>query len=415
MRLKKPGNFSEKIIWTLTVFLFVTFLVFESYPWGRYAFLGISGLILLVSAIEYGGTVQIRIAAYQGFSLAFSIFALCSALWAFDSADAVVMARTLFRILLCSTALYWHYARKSDILQLLSAVMWSGFLVAVYTIAFYGPHTVLLATGSASTRLSNAYANVNSIGMACALSCVILFWGLMYRKFRWWAVVPAFPALLVMAATQSRKAVLFAAGGILALVVFRFSAQKSLLNGCLKIILSVAAITVMFYVLSQLGLFAGVNERLESLVNLLTDEGKVDSSTLRRRSLIALGMEWWRKYPIAGIGIGNPHILAERYLNFDAYLHNNFVELLCGGGIIGFVLYYSRYAYLFVNLWKYRRVEREYFSICSVWLLLTLAMDFAVVSYYSKLKNYYFVILFINIECAKRKKQELGNERKEAR
>lgn len=403
MRLKKTGNILEKIIWVLTTFLFVSFLVFETYTWGRYAFFAVSVLILLLSAVEYGGRIQLRISAYQHFLLSFSIFSLCSALWALDVSDSVIMARTLFRILVCATFLYWHYIRKDDIRQLLSVVMWSGYTVAIYTIAFYGLNTILLATMGANTRLNNDYTNVNSIGMACALSCVVLFWGILYKKFRWWTAIPVIPTLLAMAATQSRKAILFAVAGIFMLIVFKYSSKKDFMKNCFKLLLMILVAGGVLAAAARLDIFTGVRERLEGLANLFIGDGKADHSVIMRARMINLGLEWWGKYPIVGVGIANPHILNARYLAVDAYLHNNFVELLCGGGAIGFGLYYSRHVYLLWGLWKYRGADREYFCICAVWLLLMLAMDFAMVSYYSKLQNYYFLILFINLKCLKRK------------
>lgn len=85
----------------------------------------------------------------------------------------------------------------------------------------------------------------------------------------------------------------------------------------------------------------------------------MDHSTIVRNNLKTLGIEWFLRYPFGGIGIANPHILANYYYAFDAYLHDNFVELLCGGGIIGFSVYYSMYVYLFIQLWKYRKADPQ--------------------------------------------------------
>lgn len=98
---------------------------------------------------------------------------------------------------------------------------------------------------------------------------------------------------------------------------------------------------------------------MEGVINAVFGNGKVDSSTIKRSNLRALGIEWFLKHPFAGIGIANPHILTNQYYAFDAYLHDNFVELLCGGGIIGFSLYYSMYVYLFLQLWNYRRIDPQ--------------------------------------------------------
>lgn len=40
---------------------------------------------------------------------------------------------------------------------------------------------MMLASQSASARLGNEYTNINSIGMACAIACVIQFAELQYK------------------------------------------------------------------------------------------------------------------------------------------------------------------------------------------------------------------------------------------
>ena len=105
--------------------------------------------------------------------------------------------------------------------------------------------------------------------------------------------------------------------------------------------------------------------------------------------------------------MANPHILARDYLNFNAYLHDNFAELLCGGGIIGFCLYYAMYAYLFSQLWKYRKVDKQRVAFFALWLGLMLIMNYGMVTYYSKAQNFYLMIHFVNVFDLKRKATEL--------
>ena len=407
---KTINYLATQMIWILTVFLLACFLIFDMYTWGKYAFLLASVLILFISVVIDRGIIHFKIGAFQYFMAAFTAIVFFSAAWAISSDDSLIMSRTLFRILLCFSLVYLYYVRQNSISGLLSAVMWAGYIVAVYSIIFYGLNTVLAATIGANTRLNSEYSNVNSIGMACALSCLIQFYYLIYRKARLWNAVFAIPAVLMMAATQSRKAIVFLIVGILALFVLKNSDNKNFIKGFFRIMGGLAGIIVVIAVLSQLEIFSGITQRLTSFLNMFTGDGTVDSSTLKRNDMVSLGLTWWKKHPLLGIGIANPHIIVAQELGTDAYLHNNFVELLCGGGIIAFVLYYSMYVYLFINLWRYRRVNKELFCICFVWLLLMLAMDYAMVSYYSKSQWFYLMIQFINVECLKRRFKEVRNE-----
>ena len=210
------------------------------------------------------------------------------------------------------------------------------------------------------------------------------------------------PAIVVIAATQSRKALIFSIVGIFAPLVIKNMDNRNFVKILLKIVAAILVAIALVFVLSQLDIFSGVTERMDSLISAFTGEGKIDSSTLKRNNMISLGIEWWMKKPLVGIGIGNPHIINRQYMHFDAYLHNNYVELLCGGGIIGVILYYSMHLYIIVNLLKYRWVNKHNFSVFFVWIILMLAMDYGMVSYYDKTIWFYLMIQFINIQCMKR-------------
>ena len=173
--------------------------------------------------------------------------------------------------------------------------------------------------------------------------------------------------------------------------------HKGLFIKTLKVLFWISILALIIYGFLQLEVFDGIRERMEGILDAVLGNGKVDHSTMVRNDLRSLGLEWFLKYPFGGVGIANPHILAAKFLNFDAYLHDNFVEMLCGGGIVGFCLYYAMYIYLFRQLWKYRNVDRRRTAFFMLWLLLMLAMNYGMVTYYSKSQNFYLMIHFINV------------------
>ena len=94
-------------------------------------------------------------------------------------------------------------------------------LLLCIQLAFYGLSNIMLASQAASARLNNEYTNINSIGMACAISCVIQFSELQYKSKGKWTSIFMIPAIVVIAATQSRKALVFAIGGVFALLIIK--------------------------------------------------------------------------------------------------------------------------------------------------------------------------------------------------
>jgi O-antigen ligase len=110
-----------------------------------------------------------------------------------------------------------------------------------------------------------------------------------------------------------------------------------------------------------------------------------DTSTKEREVLMAQGLDVFSNNPIFGIGLNNFRFL------FVKYSHNNYIELLSGLGIIGTLLFYTMYVFIFSRLVKMSsiNVKRVLFSMMFIFLL----MDIATVTYFNKLQL--FILLYI--------------------
>lgn len=396
---------AEKLIWLLTIFLFTSFQLFNTTNWGRYAFFGASILIVLLSAVAYDGVIRIRIQAYHIFFVLFIGYTAMTSLWAvFRPVDASNKSITLLQIFGCAAMLYLHYERKGHIRDLLSAVKWSGFLVTLYAIAFYGLDAML--ESAQDIRLENEFNNVNAIAIAAALSCMLLWDDLMRRK-NLWAVVLLVPAVVLITATQSRKAFVMLLAGVFGIYIMHAAKQKGLVKKMFRLLIYAVVVFVGLRLLFRLPIFSGSLERMDQLLNFWSQEGDADHSTIMRNDMVELGIEWWKEHPLLGIGIGNPHVLSATYLKFDAYLHNNYVELLCGGGIVAVLIYYGMYVYLLISLFRYRKADPDAFGIALIWMALLLVMDYGMVTYYTKTQWYYLLIHFINVSNMKEKYREM--------
>lgn len=410
--ITSPRKSVSSIMLILTTALFVLFILFDTYSWGKYVLFALSILILFLGFYMNDGKIKLKLNAYFIINILFIGFVLISSLWAMQPSDTVIMTRTLARTFICAYMVYISFLniKQFDTISLLKAVMWSGYIVAIYALAFYGLDRLIDAGKDSGMRVDNEFANVNTIGLACALSCVIQvgirFIGRNLRLFP--SALFMIPCIVVIAATQSRKAIVFLAAGILGCIFVNAQKSDKKLGGKLfRILLGICVCVVIFYIILQLNIFSGVRERMSALMNSFFGTGAADHSTTLRHDMRILGLKWFIRYPIGGIGMANPHILARDYLNFNAYLHDNFAELLCGGGIIGFCLYYTMYVYLFSQLWKYRKVDKQRVAFFALWLMLMLAMNFGMVTYYSKAQNFYLMIHFMNVFDLKRKATEL--------
>ena len=402
-------KFLHNLINVVAVFLFAVFLLFDGYTWGKFAFLAASLAIYVLGLWERNDKIVLRFDMYVVIYLVFIAYVLLTALWAKSAMSTITMARTLFRTFICAYIVYLYFVKEKDVSRLLRILMWAGYVVAIYSLMFYGVDELLKAGTDSSLRADNEFANVNGIGFVCALSCMFQANEFFEKRSRWTTIF-IIPTIIVLAATQSRTAwAIFLLGGFSAFIIK--NQNESSLKKVLKILFEGIVALLIVYALLQLEIFTGIKERMDSLINSFTGNGKADHSALIRERMIEIGWLTFLEHPIGGIGMSNSYFITQEYLGKQTYLHNNFVELLSGGGIFAFIFYYAIYGYLFYNLWKYRKADKKQAMFFSMWLLIMLVADFGTVSYYDKSQNFYLMIHFVTVENLKRKarRQQYAN------
>src|SRR5690554_2410489 len=185
--------------------------------------------------------------------------------------------------------------------------------------------------------------------------------------------------------TQSRKGIVF---GLMLLIIsflLKFSTKKFFPY----LIIGVLILGFLPFLLPNVDKnFEGGLSRLESAYNITNSAAMVDNSTALRLYFIEEGWKDFKESPILGHGINS-----FRYY-YGLYSHNNYIELLFGTGLVGFLIYYSIHLNVFKRLlsnWK-----KNIFIIFFVIILLL--MDVGYVSYESKLNMLIFITLFLIID-----------------
>lgn len=391
----------KKIIWILTVALLVGFIVFEKYSWGKYLFLLISFFIFTIDNIISKGAV-IPIGAFQIRFGAFIVYSFMTSLWALKSSNVIEFSVTLVLIYLCLLLITPHYMKDKNMDRLLSAIMWASVIVAIYTISYYGIDTLIAASKTQYVRLGNDYSNINTVGMFCAFGVVIQFDKWIYDKKFQISMPFILISIFVVACTQSRKALMLIIIGCVFILVLKNYNNKNFGKSVVKIIASLAAIGIVLFMISQISVFSGVQERLAQLFSVFTGKGELDSGSVNRQLLVELGFKVWKIHPILGIGLNCTRIIVNQVMGFDAYMHNNFIEILCATGLIGFILYYGMYVYILKNLIKYKNGNKRSYIFGLMWLVISLIMDVGMVSYYGKTQCFYMLVQFLNVYYMKK-------------
>lgn len=398
MYLKTSINL-DNIINALMVLLISSITVFTTYTWGRYILILCILCIVAISILQNNLKYHIVLSRFFIILGLFILYTFASALWAECSSDTLTKGKTLFEVLVMVFVIYnCYYYKENGVKDILNIIKISSYIIVIYSILFYGMDN-LIQMVSAEERLQNSYANVNTIGMLAAIGVLIQVDQIIRDKKIDIVSVLSIPSIFMIAATQSRKAlVVFIAGTFMLLILHNMN-SKHFLNSVIKVSVALVAGVVIVYVLLSLPMFSGIMERLMKLVVGIGESGNVGSSAAMRFRMIQIGWEQFLKTPFAGIGIGCSHLVSVREMGVDVYLHNNFIELLSGGGIIGFSIYYSMYVFLLVDFWKYRKYKNSSYYICLVMMIMLLAMDYGMVSYSSKSRYIYLMLYFLEAEA----------------
>lgn len=393
----------EKLIWILTVALLSSITIFSNDTWGRYVLMFATTTLFCLDLFLQRGKYRVYFHVFHIFMLTLISYTALSILWAIDIDDPITKLLTFTQIFICMWVLYNYYVRKNSIDELLSAVKWTGYIISVYSLYYYGFSNVLSMMNS-GIRLDNDYANVNTIGMSAAYSIIIQIDEFLRNKKISWESLFCIPAFIMVIATQSRKALLILLISIAMLLILRNYNPRKVFINIIRMVASLIIFIGMLRFLSDLEMFAGINHRMEYLVAMLTGEGQIGASAMIRQKMIELGLEQFWQSPFLGIGIGCPHVIANQYLRFDAYLHNGFVEMLAAGGIIGFCIYYGAFVYLFLKMYKMKAVDNKNKILCFVLLTTLFFREYAMVSVYDKSTYFYFIMFFIFVKIIQREK-----------
>lgn len=131
--------------------------------------------------------------------------------------------------------------------------MWTGYIVCFYTVYFYGLDYFITVLSS-SARIANDALNANTVGLLGANAIVMTLYYMLYDRPRWWHII-ALPTLGILAATGSRKALVFVVAGIVLLFIFKSLRSANVVNSIVKIIGSLLALTIVGIAVLQLPMF----------------------------------------------------------------------------------------------------------------------------------------------------------------
>ncbi|HHX70320.1 MAG TPA: O-antigen ligase family protein, partial [Gallicola sp.] len=265
------------------------------------------------------------------------------------------------------------------------SVVVAGYALVIYSFYIYGFTNIVKAI-LAGERLGSEISQTNKFGMYSATATIGCLYFAIGKNRKIFYILSILPFFLILA-SASRKAILMIPLGVFLLIVFKYGIR-------LKFVFYAVIMLFVFFLILQLPFLDYIKSRLISMFNLFVGD-QVDGSTLARKEMIIFGLKQFSKRPILGYGIDNFRILYGEYAR-ETYAHNNFVELLVDLGLIGFLIYYLMYIYLFLKLIPRAFGKNNMSIFILIILCIMLIMDIGRVSYYSKIMYIIFTFGFIS-------------------
>lgn len=385
----------DRVSWLLLLVMCSSFLIYNTSQLSTISVALCCGLLFCVMAIRNRGRICVRLTIFHGMVMSFAMFCFVSSLWAANGAESRSRAITIIEILFCMTIVFWRYCDSESSREILSVIMWSSVVVTIYSLYFYGGSR-FFAMASGIIRIGNDYANANAIGMWAAISAVLFVYFILGEGMKLKYIAIIMPILLV-AFSQSRTAFIELIIGILLVVFFRYREKKQFLKGVFHIVFAILIIVAVIFFVSRFQVFSGLNERIQSLVDYSQGKSVREASVIQRELYIQAGWKQFLKTPILGVGIGNTDQITMIVTGRSTYLHNNFIELLASGGIIGFGIYYGIILYLIIKLIPFALKKESFSDACLIVLIVHTIADYGTVSYYTKGTYFILVLCFLQV------------------
>ena len=396
----------ERVLWPFALLMYSAYNIGGHLPHGSIIAYTSVLMFLLALLMTNGFFLRVKVPEYHIYILLFAIFCLATTQWANNKNLALNIGIDLCVIFVLSSITCLAFQDADTVDPLLKLLMWSGFVVAAYGALFYGFGQIwsMLTSG---VRISNDAMNANTLGMMSAFAVLINFYYFLKEKRIPLYSVFSVLALLMLAVSESRKALAIVVGGVFMLIVLNSFSDRNSMKRILKLLGAMMLFVLAFILAMRLSVFSGIKGRVQTMLSAVTGEGTADYSTVARGRLAEIGFEIFKEHPVLGIGMDNARLIAGPLFNRDEYyLHNNYVELLADGGLVGFLLYYSMFAYLLAVYLKRRDFRDTEYNICLILLLLRLVVDVGVVSYNGRLSYLLILIILIKSRIMKRDEKQ---------
>lgn len=319
----------------------------------------------------------------------FSAFSLATSFWAKGFNVAMFQSFQLFSITI-NMFLIYNFIKNYDIDNFfIYGILLGSFANFIF---LFGVTPSPFDLYGDSTRLAGTVGNANALSIVMIMSIFVSIIYLYKEKksniiIYNYQYVNIFLSLYLIILSMSKKGIVF---GFALVSIYILSTIKEIKSLIRLVIASMIGFIIFIYFVDFnefWNTYAAIEHRFELFDEGLSSDTRY-SSTGWRRYFIELGLKLFTNKPIFGYGLNN-----FRFYSGGFYAHNNYIELLVGTGLVGVMLFYSIYIYLFQKTFQLYNTNLKF--IFTFFLIILLGMDMAAGSYINKYIMY--TLLFISI------------------
>ena len=316
---------------------------------------------------------SLRIGDQMIYPILFAVYCVISLLWSYNMSVAYRQLITQAQLILLLIFTYMAVMKNVEIKDYLDAVYIAGWGMVAFAITRYGGLDNYLAVMEEGARMGSEITNENLFGLVFSNAALAAVYYLIFHKRKVDIVSIAVFTFFALS-SGSKKAALLIVLGVLGIVAVKNGIKKIYKTVIVGAIILIAATYVL-----QLPYFETINTRLEEYFS-----GELNDSDENRQQLIAAGIRLFKKRPFFGYGLDNFRVAAVT----SVYSHNNFIEVLVSGGVVGFALYYAMYVVpickiFFGKLRKFAWQNKEYLMLF-ILVAMQLAFSYGMVQLYNK-------------------------------
>lgn len=387
------NNRKQKFTFLLLLFYAAVVFMFDADETKiRYIYIAY-GMLVINLFIRAGGFIIFKETKYLIGYLVFSVFSL---VWSYNTHTSFVKVKGVLLLLIFLVLLTSYVFRTKLILSLVVALGIGSVALSIYMTMLYGGFSGMAAALNTSARIGWEINNVNAIGNSFAIGMVaVVGIALLYKKRIMYLLLIPMGMCLLSAGSRMSTLSLFA--GISVLILLLSKAEGNSVSSFSRIFLILCVLVAVLIAIRNLPAVHELVMRIENAFIVLTGGQPIlkENSVQTRSEYVRLGWQQFLKSPLWGNGIGCAGYAMLKEYGYVTYLHNNYMEILASGGLIGFFLFYTPYFLVLKNHVRriFRYHEHNPVLFISFALLITkLIGHVGTVVYYSKIE---FLLLAI--------------------